>query len=505
MSDRRLPAPLTITASFLAVTMVLGLGLTGTLWVGLEAPELRPLRDFVLAYLWILIAAFTLPNSLLWPRSLRCMQRLSDALEQGVPARALDPSDVRRAITFYRPVGLAVTGEWLLGSLTFIPAAFAFGPPLARESAPEIVGIGITIGIITGVLVAYLLAFLVSRKIAPVLLAEGSIEHLHPLFLTRAWHHIVLLVFTLGIVQPVAVGLLWSLGISSFWPLTYLFAMMLILAVVQAAGVLEVVARPAGHLAGRMAEVRKGALDVLARVGGPDTFGQLCSDFNGMVEGLRQREMLRETFGRYVSSQVAEEILSGRLELGGELRTATVLFSDIRGFTRMSEHLSPEEVVGFLNRYLDIMVDCVFDHGGVLDKFIGDSIMAVFGAPVSKGEAEDARAAVACAVEMSQRLDTLNAERATEDQPPIEIGIGVHTGPLVAGNIGSQKFMEYTVIGDTVNLSSRIEGMTKQLGRRILVSDTTAKLAGEGFDLKAIDTMEVRGREAPVRVYSVRA
>ena len=224
-----------------------------------------------------------------------------------------------------------------------------------------------------------------------------------------------------------------------------------------------------------------------------------------MVLGLRQREVIRETFGRYVTQQIAEEILSGRVELGGERREATVLFADIRGFTRMSENLSPEEVIAFLNDYLGHMVTCVLDNGGVLDKFIGDAVMALFGVPVSRGPQEEARAALRCALEMSQRLEEINVARLAEGKTPIDIGIGVHSGELIAGNIGAPQRMEYTVVGDTVNVCSRIEGLTKRLGKRILLSDATAELAGDGFELEELDTLPVKGRQRPVRLFTLLA
>jgi len=261
------------------------------------------------------------------------------------------------------------------------------------------------------------------------------------------------------------------------------------------------------HLAEKMRAVREGDLDVMVTVRNLDTFGQLASDFNRMVAGLRQRDRIRETFGRYVSQEVATDILAGNISLGGELRTATVLFSDIRGFTQMSERMTPEEVVNVLNRYLNVMIPCIFSHGGVPDKLIGDAIMAIWGVPVGSGsKADDAQAAVACARSMSHALDELNAMLEQEGKLALEVGIGIHTGPVVAGNIGSERFMQYTVIGDTVNVTSRIEGMSKILGHRIVISEQTAALLGDaaGKYLEEVNEMNVRGREMGVRVFGLR-
>lgn len=488
----------------MAVTVGMGAALHGYVWLGGGDAEVLEAKTFLLTVMWGAILTSCVPNLILGPIAFSPIARLHKQIAAGKTAEELDPADVRRALTFHQSLAAVVFAEWVIGALAYWPITEAWGPPRAREALVATVGAGITLGFLVAVLVVYGMGYVIARRVAPVVLSHGTLEHLQPLRTSKTFHHIGLLVLTLGVVQPAAVLLLLSVGVTDTFHLVYLFILMLGVGAFQAAGVLFAISRPAGHLAGRMADVRKGYLDTVARVEAADTFGQLASDFNAMVDGLRQREVLRETFGRYVSQQVADEILGGRVELGGELRTATVLFSDIRGFTKMSEKLSPEEVVRFLNRYLDIMVDCVFEHGGVLDKFIGDAIMAVFGAPVSRGSVEaDAMAAMSCAVEMSERLDTLNEERVSGGEEPLEIGIGLHTGALIAGNIGSSKFMEYTVIGDTVNLSSRIEGMTKHLQKRILVSDATAKHANGAFHLDEMDTMEVRGRDAPVKVFAV--
>jgi adenylate cyclase len=278
-----------------------------------------------------------------------------------------------------------------------------------------------------------------------------------------------------------------------------------VVTVAQVGGTLASISRPVGHLRDRMNDVGAGQLDVQARIDGLDTFGELSSSFNHMVDGLKQRELLKETFGRYVTQQVADEILAGRVRLGGERRTATVLFSDIRGFTTLSEQLTPEEVVAFLNEFLEMMVDCVLEHGGVLDKFIGDAVLAVFGVPVSRGSVEaDARAAVACARAMGERLAVLNEARVAAGKAPIRIGIGVHTGELVAGNIGSPRRMQYTVIGDTVNVGSRLESLTKDHHRRTLLSGATAGLVGDSVPLVALGTATVRGRQEPLALFGLK-
>ncbi|HPO50787.1 MAG TPA: adenylate/guanylate cyclase domain-containing protein, partial [Spirochaetota bacterium] len=196
-----------------------------------------------------------------------------------------------------------------------------------------------------------------------------------------------------------------------------------------------------------------------------DEIGSLTENFIHMSKGLAERERIKSTFGKFVNKAVAEEALKGNLKLGGVRKEATIFFSDIRSFTAISESLTPEQVVEFLNDYMSRMVHCVNDTGGVVDKFIGDAIMALWGVPVSDGSPEkDAFNAVRAALMMRLSLIEFNKNRGTPDKPIIKIGCGLNTGPAIAGQIGSEQRMEYTVIGDAVNLASRIEALNKPFG-----------------------------------------
>ncbi|MCX5858313.1 MAG: adenylate/guanylate cyclase domain-containing protein [Proteobacteria bacterium] len=187
----------------------------------------------------------------------------------------------------------------------------------------------------------------------------------------------------------------------------------------------------------------------------------------------KKRKQYREAFSRYVSASVVNEILKDpdRLKLGGERKNLTVMFTDIRGFTSISEKLDPETVVHILNEYLTPMTEVVFQQGGMLDKYIGDAIMAVWGAPLALPD--HARRACITALEMMKRLRVLQQGWAERKLPPINIGIGVNTGPMSVGNMGSEMLFDYTVIGDSVNLASRLEGLNKEYGTNIIVSEAT--------------------------------
>jgi adenylate cyclase len=237
-----------------------------------------------------------------------------------------------------------------------------------------------------------------------------------------------------------------------------------------------------------------------------DELGVLAAAFNNMAKGLHERERERDMFGRVVSPEVREKLLEGELHLGGETLWVSVLFSDIRGFTSLSETMTPHDVVDLLNEYMTEMAEAVRPFHGYINNFIGDAIVVVFGAPITRPAVE--RLAVAASLAMRERLAALNVRREARGQVRIETGIGISAGEVIAGNIGSLERMLYTVIGDAVNVASRLETLTREYpGHGILV---TAKVASElGPDAPGICSIErigpvkVKGRVDPVDVYSV--
>jgi adenylate cyclase len=222
------------------------------------------------------------------------------------------------------------------------------------------------------------------------------------------------------------------------------------------------------------------------------------------LEG-REKRRLRRLFSRYVDDRVIAQILEQRehLFLRGERRKVTVLFADIRNFTSRSERADAAEIVAQLNRYFAAMVDVIQAHGGMVDKFIGDGIMAVFGSPLEDPESEFH--AVKAAEGMLEALGSINSDLAREGAEPIEIGVGIHTGEGVVGNIGSPRRLEYTTIGDVVNVASRIEGLTRNLGARILVSGDTFEAVKGRVEAERVGEEKLKGRDRPVTVYRVAA
>lgn len=232
-----------------------------------------------------------------------------------------------------------------------------------------------------------------------------------------------------------------------------------------------------------------------------DELEDLAAGFNQMVDGLKERDHLRATMGKYMTESVVQHLLAGKIQLGGESLKVTILFSDIRSFTTISEKMDAHALVSLLNEYFTEMVSVVIAESGVVDKYIGDAIMAVFGAPVPKEG--DALHAVRAAVGMRVALQKLNERLVARGHPPIDTGIGLHTGEVVAGNIGSEQRMEYTVIGDAVNLASRLESATKEHHVDILISDDTYQLVKEEVVARAVKEITIKGRTQPVMTWEV--
>jgi adenylate cyclase len=284
----------------------------------------------------------------------------------------------------------------------------------------------------------------------------------------------------------------------------YLAGAVLFLAVILIWFFSKTISGPVKLLAAAAGRIKQGEFGINLPVKSADEIGFLTASFSEMSRGLEERERLKDTFGRFTNPIVAEQAMKGKLPLGGETREATVFFSDIRAFTEISEKLEPQELVEFLNGYMTRMVDCVDKTGGVVDKFIGDAVMAVWGAPLSAGSpARDAFNCVKAALLMRLSLYEYNKGRGGDKNPVIRIGCGISTGPVVAGQIGSNRRMEYTVIGDTVNLASRTEALNKPLGTDILITENTWNLAGPYLITEEMPPVTVKGKERPVRMFAV--
>lgn len=275
-----------------------------------------------------------------------------------------------------------------------------------------------------------------------------------------------------------------------------------LLAVALAVIVSRRLTRPVVALTGAAARVAGGDLSPSVPVRSRDEVGQLTHAFNVMVEGLRQREVIRNAFGRYVSPEVAQAVLASPegLRLGGRKREITVVMSDLRGYTRFAEHGDPAGVMEVLNDYLGRMADIVIAHGGTVNEFIGDAVFAVFGAPIE--HPDHAERAAASALAMLGAMDELNEANVARGRPRFEMGVGINTGEAVVGNIGSEQRTKYSVVGAAVNLAARVESCT--VGGQVLISESTLRYLGPLADVAAPIHAELKGLDAPVALYELR-
>lgn len=271
-----------------------------------------------------------------------------------------------------------------------------------------------------------------------------------------------------------------------------IFTISLITSVILALFIARQVTHPVKLLIQGSKLIENGVYDHSIELKRNDEIGLLAKSFNLMAKGLAEKEKVRNLLGKVVSPAIAEELLSKDIELGGEEKLITTLFSDIRNFTSLCEGRQPEEILSLLNEYFTDISSKIENNGGVVDKYIGDAVMALFGAPIQHNN--DAARAIKAAFEMCHALKELNIRFNKRGIAPIGIGIGINSGVVVAGNMGSINRLNYTVIGDDVNLASRLEGLTKSYGVDIIVSESTANAAPE-FLYRELDIVKVKGKK----------
>jgi len=294
-----------------------------------------------------------------------------------------------------------------------------------------------------------------------------------------------------------------------FWLTIAATTSTVLLGLAVAALITNRLSRPVRSLASAMRDVQQGNLNIELPVSSHDEVGRLTDSFNFFVKELRSKERLKQTFGKYIDPRILEHVLAqpGPEAAGSGRREMTVLFADLVGFTGLSERLTPLLMVTLLNRHFGLQALAVQEHHGVVDKFIGDSIMAFWGQPFVKPEEH---AVLACRAAQAQlaALDTLRRELPDitglrRDAPVIDLGIGICTGEVVVGNIGSENTRSYTVIGDTANLAARLERANRVYGTQILLSESTARAIGSRFEMREIDTIFVKGKIETTRVFEL--
>lgn len=415
---------------------------------------------------------------------------------------------VRRRIV-YMPLVLSFIG--LAGWIIYSPAYF-FGA--VSQNLPIFTRAAFTFGVdksLTGamafVLCYYPLELIVRKSLTPYFFPDGDFSTCRDSWRPSIRTRLFIMYFSVGVFPAYMLyGIILTMSAKgqirgNLMPLTVALAVLLGLGLIITALISGLLHEPLVEMKRAMMRVKSGDLDVRVAVESNDEVGNLGEALNEMVCGLREKEYIKDAFGRMVDPNVRDHLLDGNIDLGGDLCEASVLFCDIRGFTALSEKLGPGRVVRMLNIYFDVFSACIMEESGIVNKYIGDAIMAIFGAPVPLEN--DADAAVSAAKRIESALIELNNDFATKEFPPLSIGIGVHSGPVLIGNIGSRVRMEYTAIGDTVNTAARVEKLCKKLEPNLLITDSTAKKLSGGFSPIFLTTEKVRGKVEPISIYTV--
>ena len=424
----------------------------------------------------------------------------------------------RRALLFpYFAAGLTFTGWVLAGLIWGIAIPLMLGIALSPfQAARQVFGTTVIAGGLTTAFIFFASEHVWRRRL-PFFFPEGDLSAVRrvPRLAVRA--RLLTIFLMTGIVPLAVLGILayrraldllgadavTAAGIVDGLRVTILFlvAVGIVAAVGLAIFAANSVAAPLKHVEGAMAEVERGRLDGRAPVLSTDEIGAVAEGFNRMLHGLRERERVKETFGKYVTPEIRDEILAGRIRGEGELTEATILFADLRDFTPWVEATVPRQVVQDLNEYFTEMDQAIRAHRGLVLQFIGDEIEAVFGAPIATGD--HAEMAVRAALEMRRRLGRWNARREAAGKPALRHGIGIHTGTVLAGNIGGAERLSYALVGDPVNLASRIQGLTKDFKVDILISEATRSRLDGAVQVEELPAVRVKGRAEEVNVYKV--
>jgi class 3 adenylate cyclase len=319
-------------------------------------------------------------------------------------------------------------------------------------------------------------SFLAFSRINPPAWIVGTILPKHEMFAkVESLHHQTLMLAAAGIVLLVVLSVLVARSIS----------------------------RPLRRMAAETVRVGQGDLDIdLSAIRSTDEVGQLARAFTAMTEGLKDRERIKDTFGRYLTQEVVKRLLDSKdgLKLGGETREISIMMSDLRGFTSLTSSMRPEDVIKFLNRYLGRMVDIILDHHGIIDEIIGDGILAFFGAPEELENHPEL--AVACALKMQIAMHEINAQNEADGLPHLEMGVAVNTGEVIVGNIGSEKRTKYGAVGSQVNFTGRVESFT--VGGQALISQATYESLSQKLDIRDTFDVEMKGVPGKVKLYDVR-
>jgi len=495
-------------SNFISNTIGVGVVFFLMQWSGISSPHTTHLAHrtglvFLPAIFFLAIAI-----TLLYERPIRVY--LKTGYEKRPLPEAMTIKARRRLLNepfFLIGLDLAI---WLTAAGVYPGVFWAYGA--GARAIREAFFVSIHTGLITTTVAFFVFEFVLQRRVIPYFFPNGGLSLMPGTYRIRIRTRLIALLFACNLVPFVSIlGDLWEVSPAGQDPARALeqlqstmFSQVMVFMVVGIWLTFLVssnLTRPLEEITQVLREVKNGLFENKVSVTSNDEIGYAGDVINDMTAGLKERDFVKETFGKYVTQEIRDEILSGNISLEGELKEVTVLFADLRHFTPMVEKIPPREVVRIVNGYFKEMDAAIKHHRGLVLQYIGDEIEAVFGAPMFR---EDHPVmAVKAALEMRQRLKTVNRELENRGHSPLSHGIGIHTGEVVAANIGSPDRLSYALVGDTVNLASRLQSLNKVFGTDIIISASTRARVPGDFHLKALPATPVKGKRDRIQLYSL--
>lgn len=488
--------------------------LTGSafnIWYNLSRvqPLLTPIQHTVFIYTVLIYNLLIYPIALtVWVQTVRSLGQSFQKLLQDQPIAIAQAIQARRRVINLPWLCVAIAGvSWFLCIPIFL-ISLHFAPGNLDPRVYLYLPVSILISALIAITHGFFATELSTQQLLyPIFFQGAKPSQTSGAFALNLRGRGLLLVISAA-VCPIISLLLLSLVPYPSEPQTLWFAFSvgglgIVFGLVSAWMVSWIVVQPVKALQNAAKSVATGDLAVQIDLKRADEFGPLIEQFNEMVIQLREKQFLQETFGRHVGRKAAQQILQRNPGLGGVEQELTVLFADLRNFTARCATCPPEQVVSMLNLFLTQMVTIVEDHDGMVNKFLGDGFMALFGA--GRPSSDHAAMAVLAAQAMLSSLQGINQRLDLQDQPALAMGIGIHTGPAIVGSIGAPQRLEYTAIGDTVNIASRVETLTKTLGVPLLLTQATRNALPLNFSTQELPPQTVKGQPKPVIVYRLNA
>ena len=495
----------TMVANMVGVFVVLFLS-SRPLWM--PEPQLMALADRITAF--FLPCAFLVPAILilLYEKPIRFYAK---KVFHGIPVSEEATFKARRKLLNEPFFLIALSfGVWLVAAFLYSGIFWAYNAP--SENIQNAFLLSLYTGLITSTVAFFVFEFVMQRRLVPFFFPKGRLSAVAGALRIRIRTRLVAFFFASSLIPLLIV--LNDIREAHYFAEDPSVALERLQTTVPSAIVVFLatavwltflvssnLTKPLQEIIRVLKEVRNGVFEDQVQVTSNDEIGYTGDAINEMTEGLKERDFIKETFGKYVTKEIRDEILSGNVPLDGELKEVTVLFADLRDFTPMVEAIPPKEVVKIINGYFKEMEEAIRKHHGLVLQYIGDEIEAVFGAPISL-EGHPSRALEA-ALEMKRRLKAVNEDLASRGYPPLAHGIGIHTGDVLAANIGSPDRLSYALVGDTVNLASRLQSLNKELGTDIIVSAATRCRINGTFSFKEWPATKVKGKQEEVKIFSI--